>query len=437
MTIARLAASQPDFDARLTELLRFQEDDHEAVRETVRGIIRRVRTEGDAAVVELTNQFDRRDVSTMAELEVSADALAAAVERIDPLVRDALVTAIDRVRDYHQQQKRASGDQVDWVYRDADGNELGQRVRGMERVGFYVPGGKASYPSSVIMTVIPARVAEVEEIILVVPTPDGEVSDVLLAAAALCEVDRVFTIGGAQAVAALAYGTDTVPRVDKIVGPGNIYVATAKELVFGDVGIDMIAGPSEVVIVADDDANVEWLVMDLFAQAEHDEMAQSILISTSSDLLARVEARIASAMPEMSRADIIRTSISNRGALIHVDSLEQAAEVVNRIAPEHLELALTDPDAVLPSIRHAGAIFIGGHTAEVMGDYCAGPSHVLPTSGTARFASPLGVYDFQVRSSLIRCSPKGAVMLGRNAAILAQEEGLDAHALSASLRVEG
>ena len=437
MTVTRLSDSDPDFDAGMERLLRLDAENRDKVRDVVKGIIAAVRDQGDAALVSLSNRLDGLSVTDAAGLEVPRERLARAAEGLDPLVKEALESAIDRVREYHEAQKRALGDQVDWSYRDADGNELGQRVRGMDRVGVYVPGGKASYPSSVIMTTIPARVAEVGEIILTVPAPGGEISDVLLAAAYLCGVDRLFTLGGAQAVAALALGTDTVPRVDKIVGPGNIYVATAKEMVFGDVGIDMIAGPSEVVIVADASTPVEWLVMDMFAQAEHDEMAQAILISEDSALLDAVEAEIAQRLPEMQRSGVIGASLAQRGALIQVSSLAAATALVNRIAPEHLELAVGDPDPLLAEVRHAGAIFVGSHTVEAVGDYCAGPSHVLPTSGTARFASPLGVYDFQVRSSIVRCSPAGAVRLGRNAAILATEEGLEAHARSASLRASG
>ncbi|XOV87283.1 MAG: histidinol dehydrogenase [Pseudomonadota bacterium] len=432
-----LDAAAKDFETGLQALLHVPEAAQDETRQQVAEIIRSVRQKGDAALVELTNRLDHRSLTTAAELEVPKAALEAACQAIDPLVREALELSIRRVRHYHEQQKRSLGDQVDWTYVDEDGNQLGQIVRGMARVGIYAPGGKASYPSTVVMTAIPASVAEVEEIILVVPAPDGVLSDVLMAAAHLCGVDRVFTLGGAQAVAALAYGTETVPKVDKIVGPGNVYVATAKELVFGDVGIDMIAGPSEVVIVADEQANPDWLVMDMFAQAEHDEMAQSILISDSASLLATVREKIESGMAGMRRSGIITRSISERGALIKVSDMAEAAAVVNRIAPEHLELAVTDTTDLLAAIRHAGAIFVGAHTAEAMGDYCAGPSHVLPTSGTARFASPLGVYDFQVRSSLIRCSQRGAVMLGRSAAILAEAEGLEAHARSAALRVQG
>lgn len=437
MTVSRIADKDPNFEEEFAALLRFDAADRDKVRDTVRRIIAAVRESGDTALMELSNRLDGLTLARASELEIPAERLAQAAETIDPLVREALVHAISRVRQYHEAQKRALGDQVDWCYRDEDGNELGQRVRAMDRAGIYVPGGKASYPSSVIMTTVPARVAGVGEVILTVPAPHGEISKVLLATAHLCGVDRLFTLGGAQAIAALALGTATIPRVDKIVGPGNIYVATAKEMVFGEVGIDMLAGPSEVVIVADDSTDVEWLVMDMFAQAEHDEMAQAILISEDSALLDAVEAAIDKFLPGMRRAQVIGASMAGRGALIHVSSQAAAARLVDRIAPEHLELAVADPEPLLDMVHHAGAIFVGSRTVEAVGDYCAGPSHVLPTSGTARFASPLGVYDFQVRTSVVRCSPAGAVRLGRDAAILATEEGLEAHARSASLRVKG
>ncbi|MCB1644219.1 MAG: histidinol dehydrogenase [Pseudomonadales bacterium] len=425
------------FNADFTRLLEIQQENQNDVREVVRDIIQRVRTEGDTAVVALSRQFDRLNASSVAELEIGSGRMAQAVETLRPEVRDALEQSIARVRAYHEAQKQQCGQAAEWSYQDEHGNTLGQLVRGMERVGIYAPGGKAAYPSTIIMTAVPARVAGVEELILVVPTPDGQINEVLLAAASLCGVDRMFTIGGAQAVAALAYGTETIPRVDKIVGPGNVYVAMAKELVFGDVGIDMIAGPSEVVIVADESADPQWLVMDLFAQAEHDELAQSILVSTSAGLLEQVDRLISEKVPQMRRTSIISQSLGSRGALILADSDEECAQIVNRIAPEHLELALADPAAFMPRVRHAGAIFLGHHSAEVVGDYSAGPSHVLPTSGTARFASPLGVYDFQVRTSVIHCSPAGAVALSRDAAVLAWEEGLEAHALSAEFRTTG
>lgn len=418
-------------------LLEIQSENHQNVYPIVREIVDDVRREGDAAVLALTIKLDRLAVTSAAELEVSRERMAAALGAIDASVRTALEASIDRVRFYHEEQKRAGGGHQDWGYTDSQGNQLGQIVRAMARVGVYVPGGKAAYPSSVIMTVIPAKVAGVREVVLVVPTPDGQVSELLLAAAFLCGVDRLFTVGGAQAIAALAYGTESIPKVDKIVGPGNIYVATAKELVFGDVGIDMIAGPSEVVIVADNGVDPEWLVMDMFAQAEHDELAQAVLISKDEALLQRVIELIEMRLPGMVREEIIRRSIGDRGALILAQDDDEIAAIVNKIAPEHLELALRDADEFLPRIQHAGAIFIGNHSAEVVGDYSAGPSHVLPTSGTARFASALGVYDFQVRSSVIRCSAAGAVSLSRDAAILAAEEGLEAHARSAEFRVRG
>ncbi|MFT4631665.1 MAG: histidinol dehydrogenase [Candidatus Pseudothioglobus sp.] len=435
--IKQISTLDASFDDDLTALLAIQQDNHQEVYGTVRDIVDDVRCRGDAALVELTSRFDRFDVTAAADLEISQERMAVALASIDDLVRGALEASIERVRRYHQEQRRAFGDQRDWEYQDVQGNRLGQRVRPMQRVGIYVPGGKAAYPSSVIMTAIPARVAEVGEIILVVPTPDGEINDVLLAAACLCGVDRLFTVGGAQAVAALAYGTQTIPKVDKIVGPGNIYVATAKEIVFGDVGIDMIAGPSEVLIVADAGIDPEWLVMDMFAQAEHDELAQSVLISSDAEVLSRVAALIEARLPGMARESIIRQSISDRGALILTRDDTESAAIVNRIAPEHLELALVNADEFVELVEHAGAIFVGNHSAEVVGDYSAGPSHVLPTSGTARFASALGVYDFQVRSSIIRCSAAGSVSLSRDAAILATEEGLEAHARSASCRVQG
>ncbi|HIG40185.1 MAG: histidinol dehydrogenase [bacterium] len=426
-----------DFSESVEKLLTIPEENSGGVKAIVQDILDRVKRDGDTAVLELTNKFDNAGASQISDLEVEQSEMRAAAGRIEPLVADALRTSIDRVRKYHIRQKDSLGGQAQWSYEDEDGNRLGQLVRGMERVGVYVPGGKASYPSSVVMTVVPAKVAEVGEIILMVPAPDGELNDVLLAAAYFCGVDRMFKIGGAQAVAALAYGTDLVPRVDKIVGPGNIYVATAKSMVFGEVGIDMIAGPSEVVIVADASADPDWLVMDMFAQAEHDEMAQAIMISTDHDLLKRVAKIVEDTIPKMRRSAIIRQSIEDRGALILVQSENQIIDLVNRIAPEHLEIVVENPAVILAGVRHAGAIFTGRYSAEVIGDYTAGPSHVLPTGGTARFASPLGVYDFQVRSSLIQCTARGAINLSRAAAILAEQEGLEAHAKSAEYRIQG
>lgn len=428
--ITRLTTTQSDFDGALAKLLAWDDSVDHQVNESVRHILREVKTRGDAAVLEFTEKFDRLKVSSMAELEMDKSRLQEALERIPQDQRVALEKAAERVRDYHERQ-----DQKSWQYQDEDGTILGQKVTPLDRAGLYVPGGKAAYPSSVLMNAIPAKVAGVGELIMVVPTPDGVVNDMVLAAAAIAGVDRVFTLGGAQAVAALAYGTETVPAVDKIVGPGNIFVATAKREVFGVVGIDMIAGPSEILVICDGKTDPEWIAMDLFSQAEHDEQAQSILISPDAAFLDAVEASINKLLPTMEREEIIRTSMIGRGALIHVADLKAAAEVSNRIAPEHLELSVEDPQAMLDDIRHAGAIFMGRYTAEALGDYCAGPNHVLPTSGTARFSSPLGVYDFQKRSSLIGFSPKGADRMGRVASVLARGEGLTAHARSAEYRI--
>jgi histidinol dehydrogenase len=435
--VKHLDNAKEGFDDALRALLRLPQDDLDAVEASVRAIIRAVQDKGDQAVLEYTAQFDRLSAGSIAELEVSRERQLAALASIDPLVREALETSVRRVTDYHVRQRAAFGDGEDWEFTDDLGNRLGQVVRAMQRVGLYAPGGKAAYPSTVMMTAIPAKVAGVAEVILVVPTPDGEINDTVLAAAALCEVDRVLTIGGAQAVAALAYGTESIPRVDKIVGPGSIYVAKAKEMVFGEVGIDMIAGPSEVVIVADATARADWLAMDMFAQAEHDEMAQAILISPDEALLTEVAQIIDEQMPHLPRREIVQQSLQERGALILVSDMSEASDIVNLIAPEHLELAMQSAEAFVGEIMHAGAIFIGDHSAEVVGDYTAGPSHVLPTNGTARFGSPLGVYDFQVRSSIVQCSPRGAVQLSRDAAIIAREEGLHAHAESAEKRVQG
>ena len=429
--ITRLTTTQSDFDGALAKLLAWDDSVDHQVNESVRHILREVKTRGDAAVLEFTEKFDRLKVSSMAELEMDKSRLQEALERIPQDQRVALEKAAERVRDYHERQ-----DQKSWQYQDEDGTILGQKVTPLDRAGLYVPGGKAAYPSSVLMNAIPAKVAGVGELIMVVPTPDGVVNDMVLAAAAIAGVDRVFTLGGAQAVAALAYGTETVPAVDKIVGPGNIFVATAKREVFGVVGIDMIAGPSEILVICDGETDPDWIAMDLFSQAEHDEQAQSILISPDAAFLDAVEASINKLLPTMEREEIIRTSMIGRGALIHVADLKEAAEVSNRIAPEHLELSVEDPQAMLEDIRHAGAIFMGRYTAETLGDYCAGPNHVLPTSGTARFSSPLGVYDFQKRSSLIGFSPKGADRMGRVASVLARGEGLTAHARSAEYRIK-
>ncbi len=435
--INRLRTSEADFAESLNNLLRVSSEDAEDIAEIVREIVNAVKANGDAAVLELTNRLDDRQVASIAELEISAERQQQALDNLDPIVKQALESSINRIRTYHERQLQALGNGADWEFVDDDGNRLGQKVRSMQRVGIYAPGGKAAYPSTVCMTAVPAKVAGVEEIILVVPTPRGEINQTLLAAAKLCGVDRVFTIGGAQAIAALAYGTQAIPRVDKIVGPGNVYVAKAKALVYGDVGIDMVAGPSELVIVADASANPDWITLDLFAQAEHDEMAQAIVISPDIQVLDLVAQTLDRRLEEMSRRSIIATSLKTRGALIEVRDLDEAVELVNRIAPEHLELALAQSAEVAAKVKHAGAIFIGAYSAEVVGDYSAGPSHVLPTSGTARFGSPLGVYDFQVRSSIIECSSRGSIMLNRDAAIIAKEEGLYAHEESAKSRVEG
>ncbi|MFT6555226.1 histidinol dehydrogenase [Alloalcanivorax venustensis] len=431
MKTNRLNANDADFVPRLMALTAWSEERDEEVGERVRGILRDVAGRGDAAVVEYTNRFDRRDAASMADLTVERAQLEAALERLPAEQRQALEAAAERVSDYHARQKQDS-----WNYRDAHGTLLGQQVTPLDRAGIYVPGGKAAYPSSVLMNALPARVAGVGEIVMVSPAPDGELNDMVLAAAAVAGVERFFTLGGAQAVGALAFGTETVPAVDKIVGPGNIYVAEAKRQVFGKVGIDMIAGPSEILVVCDGKTDPDWIAMDLFSQAEHDEEAQSILVSPDADFLARVEEAMERLAPTLERETVIRTSMANRGALIQVDDLDQAMEVVNRICPEHLELSLDDAEVWAKKVRHAGAIFLGRHTPEALGDYCAGPNHVLPTSATSRFSSPLGVYDFQKRSSLIGCSPEGASELGKIASVLSRAESLTAHARSAEMRIK-
>ncbi|EML5400881.1 histidinol dehydrogenase [Pseudomonas aeruginosa] len=428
--IRRLNAADPDFGRHLDHLLSWESVSDDSVNQRVLDIIAAVRSRGDAAVVEFTQRFDGLQAASMADLILPRERLELALTRITVAQREALEVAAERVRSYHEKQKQGS-----WRYTEADGTVLGQQVTPLDRAGLYVPGGKASYPSSVLMNAIPAKVAGVSEVVMVVPTPRGEINEIVLAAACIAGVDRVFTIGGAQAVAALAYGTESVPRVDKIVGPGNIYVATAKRHVFGQVGIDMIAGPSEILVVCDGQTDPDWIAMDLFSQAEHDEDAQSILVSPDAAFLDRVADSIARLLPTMERAEIIRTSLEGRGALIQVADQAQACAVANRIAPEHLELSVADPESWLPEIRHAGAIFMGRYTAEALGDYCAGPNHVLPTSGTARFSSPLGVYDFQKRSSIINCSAEDASVLGRTASVLARGESLTAHARSAEYRI--
>ena len=428
--ITRLADSDPQFENRFAQLLAGNETLDPELTATVSAILSNVRDNGVTALVEYTNRFDHRSAGA-GDLEVAETSLQQALAAIAPDLRQALESAAERIREYHQHQIAQS-----WSYRDQDGSTLGQRITPLDRVGIYVPGGKAAYPSSVLMNAIPAQVADVGEIIMVVPAVNDEINPVVLAAAQLAGVDKVFSIGGAQAIAALAYGAGPVPAVDKIVGPGNRYVAAAKRLVFGVVGIDMIAGPSEVVIVADESADPDWIAMDMFAQAEHDEDARAILVTTDASLPERVEVSINQQIAQMERADIIRTAIENNGALIRAGGMEQACAIVNRLAPEHLELAVQDPDRYLEGIRHAGAIFLGHFAAEALGDYCAGPNHVLPTGRTARFSSPLGVYDFQKRSSLIECSAASASELARTATVLARAEGLSAHARSAALRMK-
>jgi histidinol dehydrogenase len=430
-SIKRLNTSDAGFDETLKDLLAWESVSDDAVLATVMEILSAVRQRGDAAVLEYTNRFDRMQATSMQELEIPAQRLQSALAAIPVAERQALQLAAERIRTYAEHQKMES-----WSYSEDDGTLLGQQVTALDRVGLYVPGGKAAYPSSVLMNAIPAKVAGVSELIMVVPTPDGEVNELVFAAASIAGVDRVFAVGGAQAVAALAYGTETIPQVDKIVGPGNIYVATAKRMVFGTVGIDMIAGPSEILVVCDGKTDPDWIAMDLFSQAEHDEDAQSILVCPDADFICRLEDSIERLLPDMERASIINTSLTGRGALIQVRDLDEAIDIVNYIAPEHLELSVDDPQSMAVRIRHAGAIFMGRYTAEAIGDYCAGPNHVLPTSRTARFSSPLGVYDFQKRSSLIMCSAAGASELGRTASVLSRGEGLTAHARSAEYRIK-
>lgn len=426
----RLSTLDVDFASALASLTAWNVSHDQQLRDTVATIIETVRTRGDAALLEYTNRFDRRQAVSMAELILERPALEAALARIPSTLRAALTVAAGRIRDYHQHQLQQS-----WQYHDAEGTLLGQQITPLDRVGLYAPGGKAAYPSSVLMNVIPAQVAGVSEIVMASPAPDGAVNDAVLAAAAIAGVTRLFSIGGAQAIAALAHGTASVPAVDKITGPGNSYVAEAKRQVFGKVGIDMIAGPSEILVICDGKTDPDWIAVDLFSQAEHDEEAQAILISPDATFIDRVEAAMQQRVETLSRADIIRQSVAARAALILVRDLDEAIDVANRIAPEHLELAVENPELWAPKVRHAGAIFLGRHTCEALGDYCAGPNHVLPTSGTARFSSPLGVYDFQKRTSLIGCSPAGASTLGKIASTLADSEGLTAHALSARLRI--
>ena len=429
LAIRKLNAADADFTAELKKVLAWDSLASPDVLATVNAILQEVKAAGDKAVLELTKKFDQRDVSSISELEIPRQRLQQSLEKIPAVQRQALENAASRIRRYHEKQKQDS-----WQYTDEDGSSYGQQITALDRVGVYIPGGKASYPSTVLMDAIPAKVAGVSEIIAMVPTPNGEVNELVLAALALAEVERVFTVGGAQAIAALAYGTESIPAVDKIVGPGNIYVAMAKQQVFGQVGIDMVAGPSEILVICDGNTDPDWIAMDLFSQAEHDEDAQSILVCPDANYIQEVQQSMEKLLPEMERKNIIQTSLESRGLMIQVADLEQAAVVSNSIAPEHLELSVENPEALLPLIKHAGAIFLGKYTSEALGDYCAGPSHVLPTSGTARFSSALGVYDFQKRSSLINCSAAVATELADTASVLARSEGLMAHARSAEYR---
>ena len=429
--IRRLDSGSADFQEQLNRLLAWESVSNSDVNNTVNDIIAGIRERGDQALIDFTSRFDGWVPASAQQLEISVERLQQAWNAINEDQRKALQTAADRISSYAEHQK-----QQDWSYEEPDGTMLGQRITALDRVGLYVPGGKAAYPSSVLMNAIPAKVAGVPELIMVVPTPQGELNELVLAAAHIANVDRVFAIGGAQAVAALAYGTETIPAVDKIVGPGNIYVATAKRTVFGQVGIDMVAGPSEILVICDGDTDPDWITMDLFSQAEHDEDAQSILLTQDAAFIDSVADSIDKLLPQMERREIIAAALRERGALIHVKDLDEAVEVSNFIAPEHLELSVEDPQAMAKKIRHAGAIFMGRYTSEPLGDYCAGPNHVLPTSRTARFSSPLGVYDFQKRSSLIMASPLGADRLGWTASILARGEGLTAHARSAEYRLK-
>jgi histidinol dehydrogenase len=429
--IRQFSSIDKDFDSKLQKLLNWQKTENSKIDHQVGEILTNIRQKGDIALVEYTNQFDNRNVSAIRDLIVSFDQMSQALQNISELERSALNVSAERIIEYHEHQKIDS-----WSYCDEDGTMLGQQVTPIERIGIYVPGGKANYPSSVLMNALPAKVAGVNKIIMTAPAPDGQLNPMVLAAAAIAGVDEIYTVGGAQAIGALAYGTDTIKKVDKIVGPGNIFVATAKRMVFGQVGLDMVAGPSEVLIVCDGKTNPDWIAMDLFSQAEHDENAQAILVSNDYKLLDQVKMSIEKLLPSLERADIIQSSLKRRGAFILVRDLNEAIELVNYIAPEHLELSVNDPEDMLPRIRNAGAIFMGRFTSESVGDYCAGPSHVLPTSSTARFSSPLGVYDFQKRSSIVMCNEKSASKLGKTASIIARGESLTAHARSAEYRIK-
>ena len=429
--IRKLSSKSKNFDSELSSLLSFDNDSNDEIYEVVKKIISDVQTRGDQALISLTAKLDSLDVSSMAELTISKERLKKSFDNLSNDQKNALKTAADRIKSYHQKQISKT-----WTYTENDGTVLGQKITPLDRVGLYVPGGKAAYPSSVLMNSIPARVAGVEELIMVVPMPNGICNDLVLAAAYIAEVDSVFTIGGAQAIAALAYGTGSIPKVDKIVGPGNIYVATAKRQVFGSVGIDMIAGPSEILVICDGSTDPDWIAMDLFSQAEHDEDAQSILLCPDKDFISQVENSIKKLLPTMKRVNIISKALKNRGALILTKDINEAIEISNRIAPEHLELSVEEPESLLDDIKHAGAIFMGKFSSEALGDYCAGPNHVLPTAGTSRFSSPLGVYDFQKKSSIIMASPEGANTLGQIAATIADGESLEAHARSALFRTK-
>jgi histidinol dehydrogenase len=431
LMIRKLSSKSKNFDSELSSLLSFDNDSNDEIYEVVKKIISDVQTRGDQALISLTAKLDSLDVSSMAELTISKERLKKSFDNLSNDQKNALKIAADRIKSYHQKQISKT-----WTYTENDGTVLGQKITPLDRVGLYVPGGKAAYPSSVLMNSIPARVAGVEELIMVVPTPNGICNDLVLAAAYIAEVDSVFTIGGAQAIAALAYGTESIPKVDKIVGPGNIFVATAKRQVFGSVGIDMIAGPSEILVICDGSTDPDWIAMDLFSQAEHDEDAQSILLCPDKDFISQVENSIKKLLPTMKRVNIISKALKNRGALILTKDINEAIEISNRIAPEHLELSVEEPESLLDDIKHAGAIFMGKFSSEALGDYCAGPNHVLPTAGTSRFSSPLGVYDFQKKSSIIMASPEGANTLGQIAATIADGESLEAHARSALFRTK-
>ncbi len=427
--ISKLSSKNEDFDSQLSSLISWESSSNDDISQTVSKIIEEVKNNGDSSLLKFTHKFDLLKAESISELSISQKDLKESYDNLGQKQKDALSIAAHRIKSYHQKQIQES-----WDYTEEDGTVLGQKISPLDRVGLYVPGGKAAYPSTVLMNSIPAKVAGVKELIMVVPTPKGVVNELVLAAAYIAKIDMVFTIGGAQAIAALAYGTETIPKVDKIVGPGNIYVATAKKQVFGQVGIDMIAGPSEILIICDGSTDPDWIAMDLFSQAEHDEQAQSILLCPNEDFIRDVENSIQKLLPTMQREQIIRRALKNRGALILTKDINEAVQISNKIAPEHLELSVENPESILDDIKHAGAIFMGKYSSEALGDYCAGPNHVLPTSSTARFSSPLGVYDFQKRSSIIMASKEGAIKLGETAATLAYGEGLDAHAKSALYR---